>query len=99
MGSTQNSIREPNPVLPDSVFKMFDMSGKVVIITGGAGGIGYQVARALAEAGADVALWYNQSKQAESLAATLEKEYNVKSKGYRVRVQDFDEVCGYCSLY
>jgi sorbose reductase len=34
------------------------MKGKVVAITGGAGGIGFEVARATAEAGADVALWF-----------------------------------------
>jgi enoyl-[acyl-carrier-protein] reductase (NADH) len=37
---------------------MFSMKGKVVSITGGAGGIGFEVARAMAEAGADVAIWY-----------------------------------------
>lgn len=36
--------------------KMFDMTGKVVIVTGGSGGIGYEAARALAEAGANVSL-------------------------------------------
>lgn len=36
--------------------KMFDMTGKVVIVTGGSGGIGYEAARALAEAGANVGL-------------------------------------------
>ena len=55
MGSQQqDSARWPNPTLPNSVFKMFDMSGKVVIITGGSGGIGYEAARGLAEAGAEV---------------------------------------------
>lgn len=48
------SIRAPNPPVEDSVFKMFRMDGKTVIITGGAGGIGYEIARGLAEAGANV---------------------------------------------
>jgi sorbose reductase len=57
MGSLQQSADPwPNPELSDSVFKMFDMHGKVAIITGGSGGIGYEVARGLAEAGADVPL-------------------------------------------
>lgn len=92
MGSQQKSVRWANPVLPDSVFKMFDMHGKVVIITGGSGGIGYEVARALAEAGADVALWYNHSQQADKLASALEKDYGIKSKAYKCSVQNFQEV-------
>lgn len=38
------------------VFKAFDLSGKVAAITGGARGIGLEVSRALAEAGADVTI-------------------------------------------
>jgi FlaA1/EpsC-like NDP-sugar epimerase len=88
----KQSIRRPAPALPDSVFKMFQMQGKVAIITGGSGGIGYQVSWALAEAGADVALWYNHSTQAEQLAASLVDEFGVKSKAYKCSVQNFDEV-------
>lgn len=89
---TKQSIRRPNPTLPDSVFKMFSMQGKVVIITGGTGGIGYEVARGLAEAGANVALWYHKSSQGEQLAASLENEFGVKAKAYKCSVQNFDEV-------
>lgn len=52
MGSV--SIRNQDPPIKDSVFDMFRLDGKTIILTGGAGGIGYEVARGLAEAGANV---------------------------------------------
>ncbi len=52
---------------------MFDLSGKVALITGGNAGIGLGMARALGNAGASVALWgtsasKNASAQSELLA-------------------------------
>jgi NAD(P)-dependent dehydrogenase (short-subunit alcohol dehydrogenase family) len=35
------------------------MDGKVVVVTGAADGIGLAVTEAMAEAGANVVLWYN----------------------------------------
>jgi len=87
------TIRRPNPPVSDSIFEMFSMRGRVVIITGGSGGIGYQAARGLAEAGANVALWYSQSTQAEDLAATIARDFGVMAKAYRCDVQDFNQVC------
>lgn len=87
------SIRRPNPSLSDSVFDMFNMRGRVVIITGGSGGIGYQIGRAVAEAGANVALWYDRSTQTEQLAATLTSDFGIKAKAYQCSVQNFDQVC------
>lgn len=49
----------PIPETPHNVLEQFQMRGKVVIITGAADGIGLAVAEAMAEAGANVALWYN----------------------------------------
>jgi len=73
---------------------MFDMHDKVAIITGGSGGIGYEVARGLAEAGCDIALWYNRSKNATKLAATIEKDFSTKCKAYQCDVASFDQVSG-----
>jgi NAD(P)-dependent dehydrogenase (short-subunit alcohol dehydrogenase family) len=53
-----------------SGYKAFDLSGKVALITGGNSGIGLGMARAVAEAGADVVIWgTNASKNAQALEA------------------------------
>jgi 3-oxoacyl-[acyl-carrier protein] reductase len=46
--------------------KMFDLSGKVVIVTGGASGIGMCTARHMAELGASVAVFDRQEASKES---------------------------------
>jgi NAD(P)-dependent dehydrogenase (short-subunit alcohol dehydrogenase family) len=48
----------------------FDLTGKVALVTGGNGGIGLGMATALAEGGADVAIWgTNEAKNAAARAA------------------------------
>jgi len=74
--------------MSDSVMAMFSLKGKVAAITGGGTGIGYQVARGYAEAGADVALFYNTSDEAIVKAAQLETDFGIKAKAYKVPVTD-----------
>ena len=46
---------------------MFDLSGRVAVVTGGNGGIGLGMARGLARAGADIAIWArNGDKNADA---------------------------------
>ena len=65
----------------------FDLAGKVALITGGNRGIGLGMARALAQAGADVVIWgtnegFNESARSE-LAAL-----GVRAKAQKVDVAD-----------
>lgn len=74
-----------------SVLDLFKLDGKVASITGSSSGIGYAVAEAFAQAGADVAIWYN-SHDATEKAEALAKKYGVKSKAYKANVANEQEV-------
>lgn len=49
----------PFPNTPTNVLEQLSLRGKVAVVNGAADGIGLAVAEAMAEAGANVALWYN----------------------------------------
>ena len=55
----RHGFPRPFPNTPTNVLEQFKMSGRVAVVTGAADGIGYAVSEAMAEAHADVALWYN----------------------------------------
>ncbi|KAJ5998335.1 Short-chain dehydrogenase/reductase SDR [Penicillium sp. IBT 35674x] len=74
------------------VMKAFDLTGKVAIVTGGARGIGLEVSRGLAEAGANVALIYNSSKNADETAAEVASTNNVKAAAYQANVTSQTEI-------
>ena len=64
--------------------KLFDLTGKVALVTGGNGGIGLGMADALASCGADVAIWgTNEGKNAKA------KE-QLEAHGKRVLAQRVD---------
>lgn len=51
---------------------IFDLSGKVAVVTGGNGGIGLAIARGLAKAGADVAIWARNAEKSEGARKEIE---------------------------
>src|SRR4051812_35846521 len=55
------------------VQELFDLTGKVAIVTGGATGLGRQMADALAECGADVVVCARDAERCEGAAAELER--------------------------
>ncbi len=62
----------------------FDLSGKVALVTGGNRGIGFGMAEALAQAGADIAIWGRDAKRNDEAVATLSR-YG-KARSYTVDV-------------
>ncbi|KAH8435213.1 SDR family oxidoreductase [Aspergillus melleus] len=68
------------------VLKAFDLTGKVAAITGGARGIGLEVSNGLAEAGANVALIYNSSSNASSIANDIAVKNNIRAAAYQADV-------------
>lgn len=62
----------------------WDMSGKVVVITGGNAGIGLGFARGIARAGGDVVIWGRRQEKNEAAAEEL------RAFGVRVLAQEVD---------
>ena len=70
---------------------LFDLSGRVALVTGGGSGIGRQMAEGLAEAGADVVVCARRAERCEEAAAELER-LGVRALGLRCDVRDPEEV-------
>lgn len=66
---------------------MFDLNGKTAVVTGGAGGLGYATALALAREGMKIALWDIDGACAEEKAAAL-RAAGYTAKGWGVDVAD-----------
>ncbi len=67
MGASQP--QKPPPVANSPSF--FDLAGRVALITGASRGLGAAMARALAQAGADLILWARDARALTRTAATL----------------------------
>ncbi len=75
-----------------SLRELFDLTGKRAIVTGGGGGLGYQIAYALAEAGAQTVLCGRKVDRCREAAETIERELGVTSIGVRCDVRDEAEI-------
>ncbi|KAB8071565.1 hypothetical protein BDV29DRAFT_197307 [Aspergillus leporis] len=88
----RDGFPRPFPDTPTNVLEQFKLTGKVVIVTGAADGIGYAVAEAMAEANAAVAMWYNSNDAAIKKAEVLAQTHGVKTAAYKVDISNAGEV-------
>jgi len=73
------------------MYRPFDLSGKVALVTGGNRGIGFGMAEALAQAGADLVVWGTNADKNVSAEKHL-KEYGKRVVSRRVDVAKESEV-------
>lgn len=72
--------------------ELFDLSGQVAIITGGAAGIGQQMAYALGEAGADLVIAARKKDRCLAAAEKMEKELGIQVLAARLDVGQPEEI-------
>lgn len=72
--------------------KLFDLTGKVALITGSTHGLGMAMAEGLGKAGATIVVNGNSSQQKIDDAVTHYESMGIKAKGYKFNVTDETEV-------
>jgi NAD(P)-dependent dehydrogenase (short-subunit alcohol dehydrogenase family) len=84
-----------SPMTPDySASKLFDLSGKIALVTGGSRGLGREMVRAFAQAGADVMIASRKLAQCEELAAEIRETTGRRAFPYSAHVGDWKQVEG-----
>ena len=71
---------------------LFDMTKKIAVITGGAGLLGMQHARALAEAGAIPILADIDGKKVKKIALLISEEYGIDSIGIKTDITKISDI-------
>ncbi|KAF3143295.1 hypothetical protein TWF569_007384 [Orbilia oligospora] len=80
--------KNTQPPSETQVTSLLSLKGRTAIVTGAGAGIGFGVVEAFAEAGANVALWYNSNPEAIEKAKKISKTYGITCKAYKVNITD-----------
>ncbi|MDO4967453.1 MAG: SDR family oxidoreductase [Candidatus Saccharibacteria bacterium] len=71
---------------------MFDLSGRIAVVSGASSGLGQQMARAFARQGADLAILARRVERLEEFKKELEKEYKVKVLALKCDVTKTEDI-------
>jgi gluconate 5-dehydrogenase len=75
-----------------NIHDLFDLKGKAAVVTGGSIGLGNQIARGLAEAGANLVLCARKKERCDALAEELRRDTGVKVLSLACNVSREEEV-------
>ncbi|WP_437224226.1 SDR family NAD(P)-dependent oxidoreductase [Planctomicrobium sp. SH661] len=78
--------------------RLFDLTGKSAIITGGSKGLGLAMAAGLASAGADVLLTSRHADEAQAAAEEIARDFGHRALGMAADVTDPGQVDGMVNL-
>lgn len=81
-----------------SLNKLFSLTGKTAIVTGGCGLLGKEHCNVLAEAGANVVVLDVQEDQAKEVAQELSAQYGVESVGLSVDITSSSSLLNACEF-
>ena len=70
----------------------FDLTGRVAIVTGASGGLGVQMAKALASQGANIVVFARRQQQIDEVAAAIAEEFGVETMAVRCDITDTENV-------
>jgi NAD(P)-dependent dehydrogenase (short-subunit alcohol dehydrogenase family) len=88
---TRPDDNQPDPHAPRDARDLFDLSGRVAVVTGGTRGLGLEMARAFASVGADVVVVSRKPDACDEVAETLRAE-GVRAAGVACHVGHWDEL-------
>lgn len=71
---------------------LFDLKGRVAMVTGGNGGIGEGIARALASVGCSIAIAARKTSKTEEAVGRIQKEFQVPVKGFQIDVRQEKDI-------
>ncbi len=74
--------------------ELFDLTGRVALVTGGSRGLGAEMVRAFAAAGADVVIASRKAEACAALAAEIEKETRRRALAHACHVGRWEELDG-----
>ena len=70
----------------------FDLTGRVAIVTGASGGLGVQMAKALASQGCNIVVFARRQQQIDEVAAQIAEEFGVETMAVRCDITDTEVV-------